>query len=103
MRVAVPYYGAMIRPGAGLERVYFLVDVDPAAGSFRNLGMHIWDSRAHPEFPTWLSRKGVQGLICGDDRPAYEGVLKKAGIWVRWGKAGDLEDLVGGMVRDRAA
>ena len=102
-RVAVPYYGRLLRPGSGFERVFFLTDVDEVTGESKNLGVHIWNTKVFPEFPDWLCRHGVQGVICGDDRPVYVKALEREGIWIRCGRCGEVEEVIEDWTRNRVA
>lgn len=101
-RVAVPYYGTLLRPGVGLEHLYFLVDVDQDSGRFTHPQLGVWNPKECRQIGKWLRQSGASGLICSDYHPAYEDQLHKDGLWVRWQQQGDLPDVIGRWSRERA-
>lgn len=93
-RVAVPYYGALKRPGTGLERIYFFADVDSRTGKLTELSMGIWNIARQPQLSAWLKGNGVEGLLCSDLRLDCERSLTDAGLWVKCGQTGELSEVV---------
>jgi hypothetical protein len=103
IRVAVPYYGTLMRPGVGLEHLYFLVDVDRESGTFQKPKLEVWNPRECRQVARWLQQSGATGLLCSDYHPAFEEMLHKDGLWVRWQQQGDLPEVIGRWSREGAA
>jgi len=89
-RIAFPYYGDMVRPGAGIEKLYFIADVDLRTFALKKVCLDVWNSRSVPELPGWLKNKGVDGLVCRDECKSYIKSFERAGIWVLLDKALDM-------------
>ena len=94
-RIAFPYYGNMMRPGAGIEKLYFIADVDIRTFALKKVCLDIWNSKSAPELTGWLKEKGVDGLVCRDECRSYFRSFEAAGIWVLLDKALDLRWLEG--------
>lgn len=92
-RVAIPYYGTLVRTMTGLERLYFLVDVGES-GIPSSVALKVWNPRGGTSLPRWLKDQGIEGIICADEQPRYESLLQEAGIWVRWRQRGELDEVI---------
>ena|SRR6266540_985902 len=94
VRVAVPYYGSLIRPNMGLEKVYFVADVDIDAQSLKNLSVKVWNPKIKRELPDWIKKGGISGIICSDGSISFENYFNTKNIWVSWGQKGDVTDVI---------
>ncbi len=78
-KIAIPYYGSLSHPNSGFERVFFILEQDATPhGSYRQLGMGIWDAGETPLLSAWLRQIGVNQLVCKNvpDRSLSESMLK---------------------------
>ena len=94
IRVAVPYYGPLVRPNVGLEKIYFVAEVDLQSNSMKNLTVRVWNPKVRKELPEWIKKSGISGIICTDLSPSYQNYFSCRDIWVSWGFQGDVKDLV---------
>ncbi len=81
-RIAVPYYGSLVRPGKGLEQIYFHCDLDRSSGSVENVSIRVWDSKKGNDLFQWFVDQGIQGLYCETPPAAFASHLARKGIWV---------------------
>ncbi|BCA78336.1 hypothetical protein [Desulfuromonas sp. AOP6] len=102
-RIAIPYYGAILRPGVGIEKLYFIADVDKKNSSLKRVFLEVWNSKISPELPGWLRDKGVSGLVCRDGCRSYLQPMEAAGIKVLLDKALDLAWIEGMATTSRRA
>lgn len=93
-RVAVPYYGALVRPKAGFESLYLVADVAAGASAALRFEVCVWDKNRSPKITEWLQGLGVRGIICSDEKVEVEDLLACEGIWLEKGRLGDASDLV---------
>lgn len=89
-RIAFPYYGTLVRPGAGIEKLYFIADVDRKTFSLKRVFLDAWNAKIAPELPAWLQDKGVSGLVCRDGCHSYQKPMEAAGIQILLDKGLDL-------------
>lgn len=94
IRVAVPYYGALIRPNVGLEKVYFVADVDLKSSSLKSLSVKVWNPKVKRGLPEWIKKGGISGIICTDSTPCLDEYIDDKDIWVHWGQVGDVRELI---------
>ena len=103
VRIAVPYYGALVRPDVGLERIFFIAEAGRLSGEWNELGLRIWNPKETPRLAHWLRRMGVGGVICSDRQFRYEEALTEEGIWVCWEQEGDPGDVIARWANGLAA
>ena len=83
MRMAIPYYGRLLRPGFGLERIYFHVEVDNSSTQECSWSLQVWDP-VKAGLCSWLQKQGVSGLVCRDSYPQLASELDACGIQTHW-------------------
>lgn len=66
--LATPYYGSMIRPQGRPEQIYIKLIANPVTGEFNQTEVCVWDPKKLPDLPSWLSKQGIDTLLC-DDSP----------------------------------
>ncbi len=93
-RIAVPYYGQLVRPCVGVEKIYFVVEVHPNLPEPRHVAMRVWNPDEVPELPVWLRKKGVSGVICSDTTLRCRYDFSGEGIWVAGGQKGDVTEII---------
>ena len=93
-KIAVPYYGTLVRPKAGYESLYLVADVAAGGSATLQFKVCIWDKNSRPKIVEWLQEIGVNGIICSDEKVEVEELLAGEGIWLEKGKFGDAADLV---------
>ena len=93
-RIAVPYYGALVRPKAGFERLFLVGDVCGADSKVEKLEVCLWDNQRRPNIAEWFQDNGITGLICSDANGGFEKTLNCEGIWVKTGIIGEACDLI---------
>jgi hypothetical protein len=93
MRMAVPYYGRLLRTGHRLERVYFRVEVDSPEAEECSWSLQVWDP-LKAGLCGWLEKQGVSGLVCRDSYPQLEPELVERGIKMHWGQDDVFEMIV---------
>lgn len=93
-RIAVPYYGQLVRPGVGVEKIYFVVDVGPHAGESPQVALRVWNPGEVPDLSVWLRKRGVHGVICSDTALKCHYDFDAEGIWVMGGERGEVGDIV---------
>ncbi len=103
IKVAVPFYGCLFRPGKGMEKIYFVVEVERNSGSYGKVSLQIWNSGEEGGLVHWLSRQKIQGLVCSDRHKGFETALLRNGIRVCWGSEGELEEMIAFWNRAQAA
>ncbi len=103
MRIAVPYYGNLVRPGYGLERIYFLADVNLATGHPTSVCMQVWNLRECHELSRWLRLHGIAGVLCSDENPCLADDFQAAGISIWQQERGELPEMIARWTRGRAA
>ncbi|HEX8960883.1 MAG TPA: hypothetical protein VF775_04855 [Geobacteraceae bacterium] len=93
-RIAVPYYGQLVRPCVGVEKIFFVAEVHPNLPEPRHVALRVWNPEEVPELPVWLRKKGVSGVICSDTtlRCRYDFVGE--GIWVAGGQKGEVAEII---------
>jgi hypothetical protein len=67
-KIAIPYYGDLVRPATGFERIFFIVDHDekkPFQPQAISLG--IWDANQTQLLPSWLVELGVNQVVCSSN------------------------------------
>lgn len=80
--IAIPYYGSLVRPGRGLERVYLRGDYNPLSRQVENLSVSVWDPKSEGLLHKWLASQGVTGVFCRERNARYEALLVEEGISV---------------------
>ena len=107
VKVAVPYYGHLSLPPAGLSTLYFIISVDPCIKKAISSELHIWNTKVEPSLPDWLQHLNVNGLICCDKGSQHQTPLESKQIWTLWRQEGDAVELVnrwaGGHIKDHTA
>lgn len=93
-KVAVPYYGAFVRPKAGFEKLYLIATVDATPARVERYEVMLWDSQRTPRITDWFQELGVTGMICSDARVDTESQFQDEGIWVKKGKQGEASELI---------
>jgi len=93
-KIAVPYYGALVRPKSGFESLYLVADVAAGTTTALQFEVCVWDKNRRPKIAEWLQEIGVKGVICSDEKVEVEELLACEGIWLEKGKMGDATDLV---------
>ena len=81
--IAIPYYGSLIRPGRGLEKIFIKGDFDPGMRQLENISVSIWNPKSESRLHKWLASQGVSGIFCSDRNAHYEALLSEEGIWMR--------------------
>lgn len=66
MRMAIPYYGKLLRPETGLERVYFQIEVDPSIEQEHPWTLQVWNP-LKTGLCGWLKKQGIN-TSCDRDR-----------------------------------
>ncbi len=94
IKVAVPYYGHLSLPPAGLSTIYFIVSVDPCSKKASDCMLSVWNTKLEPSLPDWLKKLGVNGLICSDKGSQHQTPLESQKIWTLWRQEGDAVELV---------
>lgn len=92
--LAIPYYGQLVRNNGGLEHIYFKLMADSVTGECSKPKLCVWNPKELPSLPDWLSRQGVDALLCNDNRPGFEGLFSASGITIFWNQRGEVEDMV---------
>ncbi|MCP3176282.1 hypothetical protein MJO47_04120 [Desulfuromonas sp. KJ2020] len=93
-KIAVPYYGALVRPKSGFESLYLVADVAGGTAGALQFEVCVWDKNRRPKIADWLQEIGVKGVICSDEKVEMEELLACEGIWLEKGRIGDASDLV---------
>ncbi|MFO7983329.1 MAG: hypothetical protein R6V08_07765 [Desulfuromonadales bacterium] len=78
--IAIPYYGFLMRPGKGFERIYFLADPEEGASRKDKTRMDVWNPNSCTEFDNWLVERGVGQVVCIDCPPSVRRQLESSGI-----------------------
>ena len=102
-RIAVPYYGTLIRPGRGFERLYFVADVGVGNEPPRNYSVKVWNRKEFPDLASWATSQGVRGILCSDRYPEFENKLRASGVWACWEQEGDLSEMLSRWASAQAA
>lgn len=63
---AIPYYGNLMHPTTGFERVFFIVEQDSNNEKNQQISIGIWDSKQSKSLPGWLGMLGVEQLVCSE-------------------------------------
>ena len=93
MRMAIPYYGKLLRPGLGLERVYFQIELDSTAEQACPWSLQVWDP-LKTGLCRWLQKQGISKLVCRDSYSQLESELVACGIQTHWGQDDSFEMMV---------
>lgn len=93
-RIAVPYYGHLVRPGAGIEKIYFVAEFKPRSLELRHITLRVWNPHEFPELPGWLKKRGISGLICSDVTLGCHFDFTGEGIWVMGGEVGEVHEII---------
>lgn len=99
-RIAVPYYGQLVRPGVGVEKIFFVVDVKPYLPEPRHIALRVWNPDEIPTLPVWLRKKGISGIICSDVTLRCKYDFGAEGIWVVGGQKGEVAEIIRRWVAD---
>ena len=94
MTIAVPYYGSLIRPGEGIEFIYFLAEVLEDQKGVQPKGMIVWNRRQNPNLSQWLNKEKILGILCHDKPVPLVEELKSAGVWVASEQEGEYPEIV---------
>lgn len=92
--LAIPYYSQLVRNNGGLEHIYFKLMADPVTGEFSKAKLCVWNPKELPSLPDWLCQQGIEALLCGDNRPGFEGLFASTGINIFWNQRGEVDDMV---------
>lgn len=92
-RIAIPYYGTLCIPPSGLERVYFLADVDLGSKSVGSMILSVWNPKKYPDISRWLKQQGVAGVICSDSTTPSHVALDAEGLWIILQQDGEASEL----------
>jgi predicted Fe-Mo cluster-binding NifX family protein len=93
-RVAIPYYGPILLPCAGIEKVYYVADVDKEQKKVLNIELMVWDHKDEAILGDWLKEQRVEGIISSDVRCVPQVGLEGDGIWIYWGQTGDITEII---------
>ncbi len=88
MNIAIPYYHRLVLPLSGLARLFFIVQVDPAANQAVSCQLATFDPQER-SFGDWLDANRVVGLLSGDAPGWLLGELAGRRIWHRQVPAGE--------------
>jgi hypothetical protein len=94
IRIAVPYYGALLHPQSGIATIYFIAHVDTGSRQILGLQMRVWDASRQPHLSLWLLQQEVCGLICLETKSPYVARLQHEGVWVHFGQNRDADEMV---------
>ena len=94
VKVAVPYYGPLVRPNVGLEKVYFVADVDLQSNTMKSVSVKVWNPKVRRDLPDWIKKSGISGIICTDLTSTYENYFTSKDIWISYAEEGDVKELV---------
>jgi hypothetical protein len=94
LRIAVPYYGQLVRPGAVIEKIYFIAEMKPVSWKLRHVSLRVWDPQEVPDLASWLKKKRVCGVICSDTTLKTHYDFAAEGIWVMGGQRGEVADII---------
>ena len=100
-RIAVPYYGQLVRPGVGIEKIYFVAEFKPDSREVRHITLRVWNPHEVPEFAGWLKKKRVSGVICSDTTLKCHYDFAAEGIWVMGGQKGEVAEIIRRWVTGR--
>jgi hypothetical protein len=78
--LATPYYGSMIRPHGRPEQIYIKLIANPTTGEFNQTEVCVWDPKKLPDLPIWLSKQGIDTLLCDDSPQESDQHFSAAGI-----------------------
>jgi|GEM_PF-710001 len=101
--IAIPYYGSLCLPPSGLERIYFVADIDSRSKSVDSMKLKVWNPRKEPDISRWLKEQGVAGVICNDSTTPSHVALDSEGIWVIFQQEGEAADLAERWARGEIA
>ena len=93
-RIAVPYYGQLVRPGVGIEKIYFVAEIKPDSREVRHVTLRVWNPHEVPELASWLKKKRVSGVICSDTTLKCHYDFAAEGIWVMGGQKGEVAEII---------
>jgi len=102
-KVAIPYYGCLVRPMDGFESLYFLADLDWTPDCCNRVELEVWNHKVDPELGVWLKGKGVEGVVCSDETCECGRYLSRLGIWVKAGMTGDVYEVLEKCCAERLA
>ena len=103
MTIAVPYYGSLIRPGEGIESIYFLAEVLENSKGIQPKGMRVWNRRKDPNLMQWLRSEKILGILCHDKPLPLVDELKSAGVWVNSEQKGEYPEIILNWYQESAA
>lgn len=70
-KIAIPYYGDLVRPATGFERIFFIVDHDEKKPfQPQSVSLGIWDANQTQLLPSWLLELGVNQIVCSSSPDA---------------------------------
>jgi predicted Fe-Mo cluster-binding NifX family protein len=93
-RIAVPYYGQLVRAGVGIEKIYFVAEIKPDSREVRHITLRVWNPHEVPELAGWLRKKRVSGVICSDTTLKCHYDFAAEGIWVMGGQKGEVAEII---------
>jgi len=94
LKIAVPYYGALVRPKAGFERLFLVGSIAGSGSRVEKLEVCLWDDHKKPNIADWFQEIGITGVICSDGSTGLEKTFADEGIWLKTGVVGEACDLM---------
>jgi hypothetical protein len=92
--LATPYYGSMTRPHGRPEQIYIKLVANPTTGEFDQTGLCVWDPKKLPHLPDWLSRQGIETILCNDNPSEPDQSFSAAGVTLFRKQRGDIQEMV---------
>jgi len=100
-RIAVPYYGQLVRPGVGIEKIYFIAEIKPSSRELRHITLRVWNPHEESDLAEWLMKKRVSGVMCSDTTLKSHFDFAAVGIWVMGGQKGEVAEIIRRWVAGR--
>lgn len=90
MKLAIPYYGCIARPGRGYETLFIIASVNRSNREVETTRVAVWAGGSSRELGRWMADLEIEGLVAGDSSPALEESLAHQGICVHRYVVGDI-------------
>ncbi len=91
--IAIPSYGDRVLPRFDQVGEFYFAQVDLAQNTIISVTAHNPPDKLQ-DVGGWLSKQGVDGVICSGIHQRHQVQLQQLGIWLQWGVAGNIETVL---------
>lgn len=103
IRIAIPYYGLLEKPGRGFERIYFLAELARNDAGEKNTRLVVWNTKRFADLSDWLTEEKIDQVVCLECPPSLRRDLEIAGIRVGCHLEGELDEKLASCLAEIAA